>query len=475
MIHYLLQVFVLQSLFLLTYDLLLKKETFFNQNRLYLVSTLIASFFLPFIQFDFVSDRVSQEYLISLPAVILSDSVNYVVPLPELLLSFKGVNRLDIPYGTIIYYLWITGVGLQSVLLFKKFTSLNYLRRNNKITIVDKNKIVCLSHSNTAFSFLTTIYIGDQIEDEQRNTILLHEKAHIKEFHFIDLLLLELCKIVGWFNPLFYVYQSRLRALHEFIADAYVVKQINKKEYYQDLFSQVFKTTHISFINQFFSHSLIKKRIVMLQKSKSKRIFQLKYLSVIPLLVGIIFYSSCTKDVSEHDITSSPFPNKVEDLLSYLDSQEKLSEQDQVALDKLVKSLTATNGQSSKLQSKALEDEVLKNNVPFSSLDKAPVLAECSHLSGDEAKKCFSQTIQKLVSAQFNTEISKDMEPGVKRIYVRFKINQNGKVEDVRVRAPNAVLEEEASRVIKLLPEMRPGEVSGKSVNVLYSLPIILK
>ena len=115
---------------------------------------------------------------------------------------------------------------------------------------------------------------------------------HIKQGHTWDLLFFELMRIIGWFNPLVYVYQSRTAELHEFIADAHVGKDF-KSEHYQQLLSQVFQTEHISFINQFFTQSLIKKRIVMLQKSKSKKVWQLKYLLLVPVVLGMLFYTSC--------------------------------------------------------------------------------------------------------------------------------------------------------------------------------------
>ena len=102
-------------------------------------------------------------------------------------------------------------------------------------------------------------------------------------------------RIVCWFNPLVYVYQNRLAELHEFIADAHVAKD-HKKEHYQLLLSQVFETQHISFINQFFKSSLIKKRIVMLQKKQSKKIWQLKYLLLVPIILGIMAYTSSERE-----------------------------------------------------------------------------------------------------------------------------------------------------------------------------------
>ena len=54
-----------------------------------------------------------------------------------------------------------------------------------------------------------------------------------------------------------------------------------------------------------------------------------------------------------------------------------------------------------------------------------------------------------------------------------FKIDKNGNVTGVRARAPHKSLEDEAIRVIRLLPKMKPGLQDGKPVVVPYSLPII--
>jgi hypothetical protein len=82
-------------------------------------------------------------------------------------------------------------------------------------------------------------------------------------------------------------------AIHEFIADANVFMQQDKITYYQNLLSQVFETNNISFINPFFKQSLTKKRIVMLAKSKSRQINLLKYTILIPVVFGLLVYTSC--------------------------------------------------------------------------------------------------------------------------------------------------------------------------------------
>ena len=49
---------------------------------------------------------------------------------------------------------------------------------------------------------------------------------------------------------------------------------------------------------------------------------------------------------------------------------------------------------------------------------------------------------------------------------------KQGKIAEVRARAPHPRLEQEAARVVNKLPKMQPGKQRGKPVGVVYSLPI---
>jgi len=87
-----------------------------------------------------------------------------------------------------------------------------------------------------------------------------------------------------------------------------------------------------------------------------------------------------------------------------------------------------------------------------------------------------SENIRDFVNTNFNT---KKVEPfakkGINRIYVRFAINKNGEIDNVDARNFIPELVTEAERVVAQLPKMKPGEMDGKPVSVLYSLPIIFK
>ncbi len=113
--------------------------------------------------------------------------------------------------------------------------------------------------------------------------------------------------------------------------------------------------------------------------------------------------------------------------------------------------------------------------VPINVTDNVPVYPGCK---GSELKKrkCMSDKIAHFVVINFKTKIAERRGlTGRQRINVIFKIDKSGYVTDVRARASHPSLEQEAVRVVNLLPKMEPGLENGKPVIVPYSLPIIFQ
>jgi len=122
-----------------------------------------------------------------------------------------------------------------------------------------------------------------------------------------------------------------------------------------------------------------------------------------------------------------------------------------------------------------LEEDVVED-VPFAIIEDVPIYPGCKG-SKAELRACLQEQITKHVNRKFNSELASDLglSPGVKRIFVMFKIDKNGNITDVMARAPHKRLQEEAIRVVNLLPKMTPGKQRGRPVGVKYSLPIAFK
>lgn len=234
-------------------------------------------------------------------------------------------------------------------------------------------------------------------------------------------------------------------------------------------------------------------------KTQSKKMNQLKYLVLIPVLGSMLFYVACTQ--SENDLPAATINEyqgkiKIQNEFYFIKQNEfgktigfnsRGEEVDVLSL--LPESVVALNFENGKLVTE-FSYAVKKNNstdsqaykylgttseikeVSFMAIDKAPTFPGCE--PGD--KDCFSKMVQKHFSSNFDANMPKTLglKPGRKRVFIAFKIDKEGNIVDVKARAPHKKIEEEVIKVMNLLPKVTPGEQEGKAVAVKYSIPFTL-
>jgi protein TonB len=61
------------------------------------------------------------------------------------------------------------------------------------------------------------------------------------------------------------------------------------------------------------------------------------------------------------------------------------------------------------------------------------------------------------------------------KVFVFFVVDKEGYVVIKDVRGPSALLEDEAKRVIQLLPKMKPGEANGEVIQTPFAIPFTFK
>jgi hypothetical protein len=473
------------------YDLFLKRETFFKWNRLYLIATPIFSLILPLIKIDLIRQNIPEEFMMKLPAVLIGGSSTSPLLASETLETITISSASGLSYSEIGQVVWFIGFLVSFGIFCFKLYKISKLKKLGIRTTVNGLRVYYLPNTDTAFSFFKNIFLGEQLSEVQKTNILLHEKIHIDQHHSLDLIFFEVLRILFWFNPLVYVYQNKMVLLQEFTADAEVAALNGKRAYYEGLLSQVFKTESISFINTFFNHSLIKKRIIMLQKSKSKKIFQLKYLLLVPVVAAMLVYTSCSDQVPVKEVETiktadnTEVMDKINELAEAIMKKGNVTNEESLALKFLAtehkegdKIYTSVNEYLVEQRELAGLEYINESNtevkVPFSEIDMVPVFPGCQGLNAEASKKCFTQKISAFIGENFKTENLKDTGlTGEQRIMNHFVINKEGKVVVRAIKANHPDLEAEMRWTLNQLPVMIPGVQDGINVAVEYSLPVI--
>ena len=268
--YYILKVSFVLCLFFSCYHVFLKKETFFQFNRFFLLFGLIFSTLIPLF---YITNSIE------IPFLKLSNANDTI----SLLSEPSSINELN-PFPILII-VYVIGAFFLLFRLFKQGFDLKKVLNNGNRIEYSRTAHIKTKDTIQPFSFFKSIVYNPSLHSEKElEAILAHEEVHATQFHSLDILLIEIFIILQWFNPFVWFYQIAIKQNLEFLADTenHQIKK-NKKAYQYILLQQAFGNQQLSIVNPFFN-SLIKKRIVMINQQKSHRLKALKSLIVLPLL-----------------------------------------------------------------------------------------------------------------------------------------------------------------------------------------------
>ena len=266
---------------------LMFKEKMFRFNRMTLLAILMLSLVLPLCNFS----RLSMD---NMPAVqaIEQGLIQAGIPVEQTdSLPLREGWGGSFPWFYVVSILY--GIGVMTILCIRlrEVLSMGLIIRRGSIWAKDDDgiRIYCHAENVAPFSWLRNIVISEADHKENGREIILHEKAHILYHHSADILLLTLVEAVQWWNPFVYLLGLYLRDVHEYEADDYVLRHgISCHSYSELVIRKAVGANSYTFANNF-NHSLTKKRISMMLKTKpkrSKRSWVLYFLPMIALALS---------------------------------------------------------------------------------------------------------------------------------------------------------------------------------------------
>jgi len=307
-VEYLLKSGIALSVFYLFYWLLMRKSTHFGLNRLTLASSLIASLVLPLFKIDLTPEVVAAN--IPVMSIDLKNVVQ-IVSKPE---PVWGIRE-------IVLFIYFTGLAITLFRLIYQSFYIHVIAKMSRTIIKGKHTIVLVEKEITPFAYFSKIFIpASKMNETSFESILAHEKSHLRQYHFIDLFLIEIVTIVQWFNPIVWLYERSLKEVHEYMADDEVLKQGVSRGNYQALLVNQALGGPVFTISHQFNQSLILKRIIMMTKMKTPQLAKVKALLFIPLTAGLLMAFSNPEPLV------NPVVEKVESLKQQITDGKLLSD-----------------------------------------------------------------------------------------------------------------------------------------------------
>ncbi len=307
-------------IFLGSYYLLLRKGSLFQLNRFFLLSALVFSFVLPFVHFDN-------------PAPV--QQINYNTAIKKQITYNKPIAKINAPkesfdWNVFWKIIYLSGVVLMLAKMIIQLGKILFLVIKFGIKKEGSYSIVWMQNNLPHFSFFRLIFINKNKigKDEEISSIILHEAAHIKQWHCIDLLLLEIGSVLQWFNPAMWMYRHSMKGIHEYLADQAVLKTGTEKiAYCQLLFKQTTGFQLESLTNSF-NYPSLKNRIMMMTQKQNHRRNIVKLCFALPLfvlLISVFAYASNPESkpkFNAEDYKTSPdqtavYKNGEQDLTAY--------------------------------------------------------------------------------------------------------------------------------------------------------------
>ena len=494
------------------YALLMQKESFFCFNRMTLLVVLLLALMLPLCNISPMSldnlpvIHAAQRQMIEIgfPIMQVIDETSAEVGHHEGISWFRLVSFIYLAVTLLLFVLHTA----QLVMMGKRISAGSLWHEYE-----DRISIYCHADDVAPYSWFGSVVISKSDYDTHGHEIIMHEKGHVCQFHSLDILLLILVETLQWWNPFVYMLGTSLRDVHEYEADAYVLRQgITPSEYQTLLIRKAVGSSSYTFANNF-NHSLTIKRITMMCKKQSNPWMRSKVLYVIPVsAVALSVFATpeyasplhegtpsadsamttLTGKISEAKVTNNFLifqGDKGEKRVITLNGREIQEEEMKMIPPETIASISIVKKNAKDILGRDCDELIVIETKDYADIKtQDDALDACDKMPQYEGGM---NQLFAMISEQVKYPKSA-MECGAQgRVIVTFVVEKDGGLSDVNVmsaeisaikaddelrRAANRDLKQEAIRVVSLSSgKWTPGEQDGQKVRVKYTIPLTFR
>ena len=379
---YIIKVAVLQTVFYLTYKLLLSRESFHAFNRGVLLTMQAAALLLPLLHITLETPAPVHHTIALAEATFVQTA------------TVADGDGAGLTFIQVLTLVWIAGFVLLLVRSVVSLVRLMMLLRSGRLCETCGTLVTVVSGDTAPFSWFNRIVISLKDYLSGAREIVIHEQAHVSHHHSVDIALCNTIIMFCWFSPAAWLLRAELRDVHEYEADDAVLRQGVDASGYQLLLIRKAVGERLFAMANNLNQTNLKKRITMMKMKKSNPWNRVKAAIVLPLAaVSVIVFATpaATKMAGEVALESDKIVSEAGAMIVKADAKsENMTSVKVSATGKMAVPADSVK-QSVRVGAKSVSDDVL---VVIDGRE-----TNMNELNGLDASKINSVTVLKADSA----------------------------------------------------------------------------
>ena len=445
MLLYLVEINIITIFLYGFYRLLFTNDTFFSWRRFMLLNTYLIALLVPFADFSnwIRIHEATQNMASTYAETVLSEATS--LPSKATVLS----------WNTILLWIYMGGVCMFLLRFVIQLIGIYRLAKKTEVSTIKGIKVHIIEKNESPFSFFRWIFVNPEVRYEsQLQEILIHEQCHVEQKHSIDVVLAELFTIVCWFNPFAWLLKREIRLNLEYLADLYVVQVgCDQKSYQYHLLGMTYHKNVSTILNNF-NDLLLKKRIKMMNRRRSRLIVKAKYTLLIPVTATLLVVKNI------ESVAHSLVSNKIV-------SNEVIVSVNTKANNVLQKKPIFTSKISKESNIKKLKEQVYEM-----SHNRINTIIEKKTINNTAPSNVIKDSYVDIKDPELLEKNSTNV-----RIYnISFAVDTKGSVSSLSVtHTKDTLYNQKDLQGIERMSKDKPDNTQNKTIKAIYNLPISFK
>ena len=445
MLLYLVEINIITIFLYGFYRLFFSNDTFFSWRRFMLLNTYLIALLVPFADFSnwIRIHEATQNMASTYAETVLSEATS--LPSKATVLS----------WNTILLWIYMGGVCMFLLRFVIQLIGIYRLAKKTEVSTIKGIKVHIIEKNESPFSFFRWIFVNPEVRYEsQLQEILIHEQCHVEQKHSIDVVLAELFTIVCWFNPFAWLLKREIRLNLEYLADLYVVQVgCDQKSYQYHLLGMTYHKNVSTILNNF-NDLLLKKRIKMMNRRRSRLIVKAKYTLLIPVTATLLVVKNI------ESVAHSLVSNKIV-------SNEVIVSVNTKANNVLQKKPIFTSKISKESNIKKLKEQVYEM-----SHNRINTIIEKKAINNTAPSNVIKDSYVDIKDPELLEKNSTNV-----RIYnISFAVDTKGSVSSLSVtHTKDTLYNQKDLQGIERMSKDKPDNTQNKTIKAIYNLPISFK